>query len=307
MPHPLVPVRTPRLSRRSLGGLLLGLAGTSALAACSPSDAGSTDRAQVFATTLVWGSLARSIGGDHVEVYSAVSRPGQDPHDHEATAQDKLRLSRATVAVVNGGHYDAWFEPLADSLDHAPTVVDAFEVGGHGEDDNEHVFYDLDTALAVVTRLAEALASADATHADAYRANAAALTERLTALKKRATDWAAAHPAAKVVSTESVAAYLLTLLGLDDVTPPEYVRQSESEAGPSAAVVDQTRQLVGTTATMLVVNGQTEDAVSTTLVQRAEQTHTRIVRVFETFPEGVSDYPTFIEQAITAFTGQGTP
>lgn len=289
-----------RFSRR---GFITATLAVAALSACSRDDQGSdSGKVSVFASTIVWGSIAQAVGGDHVQVFSAVSSPDQDPHDYEASAQDKLRMSQAKVAVLNGGGYDAWAKTLVESVESPPEVIDAFVLGKFRDGDNEHVFYDMHVAKQVAQQLATRLGAIDADHQQDYTDAAAAFTGKIDQVLDKAKKWATSNPNAKAVSTESVAEYLLDDLGITDVTPPEYIRQSESESGPSVAVVERTRQLIGTTATVLVVNGQTEDAVSQRLVERANQTGAKVVKVFETFPEGVSDYPTFMDQAISALT-----
>ncbi|MGA4508173.1 metal ABC transporter solute-binding protein, Zn/Mn family [Propionibacteriaceae bacterium G1746] len=293
------------LTRRGLLGLAATLtASATVLSACGTTTSSSGDKLSVVASTIVWGSIAEAVGGDLVKVTSVVKSPDQDPHDYEATAQDKLTMSTAKVAVVNGGGYDAWATQLAGSAEKKPSLVDAFALSGLAEGANEHVFYDLALAVTVANKLAETFGQADTANATTYTENAKAFTDKIAAITKRAKDWSATHPGTKVVSTESVAEYLLKDLSLDDVTPADYIRQSESEAGPSVAVVEKTRQLIGTEAKVLVVNGQTEDAISKSLVDRATATGARVVKVYETFPEGVSDYVTFVGDAINALTAE---
>ncbi|MGD8215532.1 metal ABC transporter solute-binding protein, Zn/Mn family [Aestuariimicrobium sp. Y1814] len=291
---------TTQITRRGLFGLA---AATLVAAGCS-SNGGATDPdvPTVFATTIVWGSIAEAVGGDAAKVTASISSPDQDPHDYEATAQDKLLVSQAAVVVVNGGGYDAWAQPLLESVDNDPSVVNAFVLSEYPEGANEHVFYDLDTAMAVARQVATALGEVNPAQAQTYTSNADNLVAELEALRKRATDWAAANGGAKVVSTESVAEYLLDDLGLTDVTPADYIRQSEAESGPSVAVIEATRQLIGTEAQVLIVNGQTEDAVSNRLVQRANETGAKVIKVYETFPEGTTDYVSFIGAAVDSLT-----
>lgn len=293
------------ITRRSLGALAVGAISAGSLAACSKDSgkAGGGDTIKVFASTIVWGSVAKNVGGDKIDVFSAVSTPDQDPHDYEASADDKLKLSTSKVALINGGGYDTWADRLVESVKTKPAVVDAFKLSGIKEGENEHVFYSLDTAVRVAHDVAARLKEVDSANGATYEANAKTFADKIEALKNRAKDWGAKNGGGKVVSTESVAQYLVEDLGLTDITPEEYVRQSESEAGPSVATVEKTRLLVGTQAKVLLVNGQTEDAVSKKLVARAEETKARIVKVYETFPEGVNDYVDFMTKAVDSITG----
>lgn len=62
----------------------------------------------VYATTNVWGSVAKAVGGDKVNVIVGVNELSQDPHDYQATATDKLNITKSAVMLVNGGGYDDW-------------------------------------------------------------------------------------------------------------------------------------------------------------------------------------------------------
>lgn len=298
------------LSRRSLGFLTLGALAPVGLVACSKSENGTGSgsekngsKLEVFASTSVWGSIAKNVGGDLVTVTSAVNNPDQDPHEYEATAEDKLKISRSKLAVINGGGYDAWATTLLNSVKTKPVVVDAFTTSGFKDGDNEHIFYSLEAAKKTADAVAAELSRLDSGNASKYSENAKAFNAKLDDLKKQAKDWGAKNPSEGVVSTESVAEYLLVDLGLKDLTPPEYITQSESEAGPSVATVEKTRQLIGKQAKVLIVNGQTQDAVSKKLVDQAKKTNARIVKVYETFPEGVDDYVDFMSKAVDAITG----
>ncbi|GAB4099770.1 metal ABC transporter substrate-binding protein [Sinomonas halotolerans] len=118
------------LLRAAAGGVA---AASLVLTACAPSrDAGAADgRIAVVASTNVYGSLVEEIGGDRVEVTSIVSKPTQDPHSYEATAQDRLAVSKARLVVENGGGFDAFIAPLLEESGvEKADVVTAVEVAG---------------------------------------------------------------------------------------------------------------------------------------------------------------------------------
>ena len=299
------PQPSATLSRRSLALLTVGALGATTLGACSSKQPGGADDGpvHVFASTSVWASIAKNVGGDLVEVFTPIAKADMNPHEYEASASDKLKASQAKVAVINGGGYDTWAEQLIESTRTQPSVVDAFDEGNFAEGDNEHVFYSLAAAQATASATAKALAEASPENKDAFTKNAETFTAKIQELRDRCKAWSTKNPSAKVVSTESVAEYLVADLGLEDATPPEYIRQSESESGASVAVIEKTLRTLGSEARILLVNGQTEDAVSKKLVDRAKQTDSRIVKVYETFPEGTTDYIAFMNEAISAITG----
>lgn len=121
--------------------VLAGLAATALLlSGCAAAGGGAAgeDTAQgtlsVVASTNVYGDVARSIGGDRVEVTSIIDRMAQDPHSYEATARDKLAVSKADLVLENGGGYDTFMHTLADDTgvdhDNIITAVDLSPLPG---------------------------------------------------------------------------------------------------------------------------------------------------------------------------------
>lgn len=296
---------------RLLAGLT-ALACLPALAACGSStspEAGSSASGSttpsVVASTDVWGSVAKAVGGDLVKVTSVIDNPSQDPHDYEATAQDKLAFSKADVVVVNGGGYDDWATTLAKSTAGGATLVDAVKVSGlrpSGDGEfNEHVFYSMTAARKVATTIATDLSNVDPGHAATYRDNAKAFGKRLDELTSSAVKVGKAHPGSTAVATEPVVGYLLQDMSITNITPEAFVEQSETEAGPSTKVINETVTLLRDgKARVLLVNGQTVDDVSRKLSEAASASGTPTVGVHETFPKGVTTYDQFISTTIDA-------
>src|SRR3954452_12272893 len=80
------------------------------LVACSTgaTELASGGKLSVVAAEDFWGSLARQLGGDRVEVDSLIRRPETDPHDYEPTARDARAVASARYVIVNGIGYDPW-------------------------------------------------------------------------------------------------------------------------------------------------------------------------------------------------------
>jgi zinc/manganese transport system substrate-binding protein len=283
-------------------------------AGCTKADTSDDGRVRVFASTDVWASVVQAVGGPEVAVTAAISRPGQDPHDYEATLRDKLAVSKADVVIYNGGGYDDWAARLTRSTSGERRVVDAVAVSrddkqGSGRTDgaapgqfNEHVFYDFGAVARVGDAVASALAAADPAHRAGFRARAKAFHHDLRSLTGDAAAIGAAHPGLTAVATEPIAGYLLQEIGIADVTPPGYVEQSESDAGPSALVRQQTVDVIESGRAKLLVRGaQTEDQVSLRLEVAAQTHHVPEVEIAETLPDGVTTYRGFARRAVAAF------
>jgi zinc/manganese transport system substrate-binding protein len=300
------------MHRRGLAALVVLVSLTVGCAAKAGPPSTVASRVRVFASTDVWACVVQAIGGPQVEVASAISRPGQDPHDYEATLRDKLAVSRAAIVIYNGGGYDDWAAQLSRSTPGERRVIDA--VGASGVDTssrgaaaapgqvNEHVFYDFAAVARVGGAVVSALSAADPAHRAAFRARAKHFDRDLRSLSNEAARIGAAHPGLTAVATEPIAGYLLQEIGIRDVTPPGYVEQSESDAGPSALVRQQTVDVIASgRAKLLVRDAQTEDQVSLRLEVAARTRHVPEVQIAETLPDGITTYRGFAQSALAAF------
>lgn len=298
--------------KNRLIAVIITLGAVFGLAACGGSDpapagtnSGSSERPNIVASTSMWGAVASAIAGDHASVKAIIDNPNQDPHDYEATAQDKLAFDKASVVLVNGGGYDDWATTTAKSVNASDKLMDAVQVaklpGTGTEGFNEHLWYSLTGVKSVAAELSARLSKLDAAHASDYAANLKTFTGELDKLIARGAAIGKAHSTSGYVSTEPVAVHLLDDMGLKDQTPEAFTEQSEGDAGVSVAVLNQTLTLVKSGKLgFLAVNPQTEDATSKQLIAAAEQAKTPTVEVYETLPEGVTSYQGFISSQLDA-------
>lgn len=304
----------------------------------------------VYATTNVWGSVAKAVGGDKVNVIVGVDDLSQDPHDYQATASDKLNITKSAVMLVNGGGYDDWGMSLAESVSHKPVVINAVALSGlspntdnaadepaseqhqhdtqhetktahpqpsdhphvpsegHSEvhshshgDFNEHVFFSLDTAKKVAEAVNKQLAATSPANQAIYAKNTQQFIQQIDALKVKAQQ-IGQRKAITAFATEPVIGYLLADMGIKDVTPKAYAVQSETDAGVSVKVLNDSKSLLSNKQVgLLVVNAQTEDATSKQLITLAKASTVPVVAVYETLPDGVTSYTQFIEKTLDDF------
>ena len=304
----------------------------------------------VYATTNVWGSVAKAVGGDKVNVIVGVDDLSQDPHDYQATATDKLNITKSAVMLVNGGGYDDWGMSLAQSVSHKPVVINAVALSGlspntdnaadesaseqhqhdtqheiktadpqpsdhphvpseaHSEvhshshgDFNEHVFFSLDTAKKVAEAVNKQLAATSPANQAIYAKNTQHFIQQIDVLKVKAKQ-IGQQKAITAFATEPVTGYLLADMGIKDMTPKAYVVQSETDAGVSVKVLNDSKSLLSNKQVgLLVVNAQTEDATSKQLITLAKASTVPVVAVYETLPDGVTSYTQFIEKTLDDF------
>ncbi len=295
-----------RLSILSLGALAAGLL----LAGCSstPQESADDGRIRVVASTDVYGDIASRVAGDLAEVTSIVSGSSQDPHSYEATAQDKLAVSKADIVIENGGGYENFIEPLVEDAGGSELVVlTASDISGYDQEPadgefNEHMWYDLPTMQKMVEELADALSMADGSNAATFRSNADDLIDSLRELEAAEDEIKAQQDGTGVAITEPVPVYLLEAAGLVNMTPDEFSEAVEEGTDVSPAVLSDTIALFADgDVEMLVYNEQTAGPESERLLEAAEAAGVPVVSVTETLPDG-EDYLSWMSGNIDAIS-----
>lgn len=298
-----------RLSRSipalaSVGLLTVALAGCGDGAGGDRGGAAADGRIAVVASTNVWGSVAKAVGGSAVRVQSLIDDAAGDPHAHPDKPADATALAGADLAVYNGGGYDEFFTELVDATGAPARRIDAFELSGHTDGENEHVWYDLPTVRKVADKIAEELGAVDPGQRSTFTDNASSFGAKLDTLAGEVARIGQASPGAKVLATEPVAKYLLDAAGLTDATPAEFSEAIEEETDPPVAVVVETTGLIsGGQVVALVNNAQTETAITDSLADAAAKAGVPVVDVTETLPPGVTDYVEWMTKQVGALAG----
>lgn len=277
-------------------GVFAALAAVFALSACSGGQSGSpagTGPPSVVASTDVWGSVAQYVAGEDARV-SSIVHGAVDPHSFEPGPAAVAAISDAALVVYNGGGYDAWVGAV---LDRSPGVASVDAVAlldltavGEPEPPDVHVFYELNTAKAVASRIADRLAAADPAHAQGYRSRAADFGSKADAILAREHALRKAFPGAAVVASEPVAHYLLLAAGLTDRTPRGFVNAVEQDTDPAPADIAAMLDLItGRQVAALVFNDQTVTGATRQVRDAADRAGVPVVDVTETLPAG-TDY-----------------
>ncbi|MGN6327143.1 metal ABC transporter solute-binding protein, Zn/Mn family [Pseudolysinimonas sp.] len=271
------------------------------LAACSGGGgdgAGSGDgRVRVVASTNVYGDLAKTIGGSHVDVTSIIDDPDKDPHEYQADARTQLAISKAAVVIENGGGYDDFVGTMLKASKNTKAfVIDAVKLSGHadgsGSQLNEHVWYDYPTVSKVVDAIAASLHTADPAHGQAYARAAAKLQDQISGLESAEQALLPQTRGVGAAITEPVPDYVLEALQMDIVTPPAFSKAIEDGTDVPASVLQQTlAQFTDGTAAVLVYNVQTTGAQTDAVLAAAKKHGVPAVPVSETLPSGLHYIP----------------
>jgi zinc/manganese transport system substrate-binding protein len=254
------------------------------------------DGITIVASTNVWGDIAKSIGGDRVQVVSIIENFAQDPHSYEASARDQLAVNDADLIVANGGGYDVFIEALAKASGNKEVLYAylpeelAKEDGGQNHDHsdgNEHVWYDFHVVENFANRLAAALAVMDSDYSSEYSDNLIDFQGEIEILEDRIAAVSGKYSGSSFVASEPVANYLLLELGLEDLTPEPFSQAIEEELDVSPKDLLAIQKLLKAKAVdVFVVNPQTGSVQINGLVSLAKQSGIAVVELSELLPQG---------------------
>lgn len=280
--------------RRARQTAAIGLTLMAVVAGCGSRSEKPAGLPAVVASTDVWGSVAQAVAGDDATVSSIITNGSADPHSFEASPSNAAAIADASVVVYNGGGYDSWVDAVLENHRDVPAVdayslLDAAAVG-EPQPANEHVFYELNTAKAVATRVAERLAVDKPDKAAEFRGRAEEFGRKADTILRREREIGTARPGAAVVATEPVAHYLLRAAKVDDKTPEGFSNAIEQDTDPAPVDVAAMLDLITKREVRaLLYNDQTSTEVTKKVRAAAESAGVPVVEVTETLPAG-KDY-----------------
>jgi zinc/manganese transport system substrate-binding protein len=294
------------MRNRLLALPLVAGAAALALTGCATSsasgEASGDGTINVVASTNVYGSIVKTIGGDAVTVTSILSDPSQDPHSFESSARTQLSVSKADLLIENGGGYDDFMTTLANASDTKADTINVVKLSGldKGDEFNEHVFYSYPTMVKLVEAVTKDLSALDESGKDAFEKNAATLTTKLEDLESQTDAVKKQDAGDKVAYTEPVPGYLFDAMGLTNETPPDFSEAiEEGDDVPPAALRDTLALFTGKRVQLLAYNNQASSPETEQVQKAAEQNDIPVVGVTETLPEG-QDYVSWQQANIDA-------
>lgn len=256
---------------------------------------------EVAASVNQWGTVAKALGGDNVNVTSIINSTNVDAHDYEPTTSDIAKLQKAQVIIVNGAGYDAWAVKAAQTAN--AIIVNAAEIGGVNDGENPHVWFSADVRKAVAQAITEAYEQADAAKKndfdkmnDQWAAEENNVESKIAEVKQKTDGLAYA-------ATESVASYLAEDMGLADATPSGYARATANESEPTPTDIKQfTDALKAGEIKLLVVNTQEESELTGEITDAAKSVEVPMVELTEQMPEQYDSLTAWMEGLVDAFS-----
>jgi len=249
------------------------------------------NKIQVVAGENFWGSLVSQLGGDHVSVVSVVSDPNADPHEYESNADTAKAFSKANYVILNGAGYDSWGDKLLSAGTQVNRkVLRVAYLLGKKEGDNPHFWYNPQYVNQVIVQMEKDLISIDPSNTVYYQEQYAGLQKALSAYQNRIVSIKNQFGGTTVGSTESIFVYLAAPLGLNLLSPAEFMDAvAEGNDPPVQSVVKFQQLIKDKKIQVLVFNQQTVTPITDTIKKMAADAGIPVVGITETIqPPDVS-------------------
>ena len=275
---------------------------TSASACTSLGSASGLGVVRVVAGENFWGDIATQLGGSRASVQSVVTDPNADPHEYESNTNDARAFATANLVILNGAGYDDWGQKLLQaSPSQGRKVLNVADLLGKKSGDNPHFWYDPDFVIKVADRITaeyRSISAADSSYFDQQRSAFATALQpymhRLAEIKQKFTG-------VPVGATETIFVYLAKYLGLNLISPGEFMQAvAEGNDPPAATVVTFQDQIAHKAIKVLVYNVQTATAVTTNLRIAATQQSIPVVGVSETLQPASASFQEWQDSQLIA-------
>jgi zinc/manganese transport system substrate-binding protein len=267
-----------------VAAVAVGMAGCASSSKSATAVATPTKTLNIVAGENFWGSIVSQLAGKAGNVTSIVTDPNADPHSYESSSDDARAFANADYVVLNGAGYDAWADKLLSGNPNSKrkvfTVADLLD---KKEGDNPHFWYDPDYVTKVTDQVEADLKVLDPADTSYFNAQRQAFDTAMAPNRTRLTTIKTKFPGVPVAATENIFVYLAQYLGLNVISPPEFMQAvAEGNDPPAPSVAQFQDQITTKKAKVLVYNLQTSTAVTTNIKKLAAQAEIPTTSVTET-------------------------
>jgi zinc/manganese transport system substrate-binding protein len=249
------------------------------------SSSGASSKIIVVATINAWGSIAAQLGGDRVQPSSIITNPNTDPHSYEPSAADARMVADATIVVENGIGYDVWADKMI-AADPNPrrAVVNVGDTVGIPAGGNPHQWYSPDSVTKVANAITAAYKKADPNDSAYFdQQGQQFLNQGLANYRGLIASIKAKYAGTPVGASESIFSPLSDALGLNLITPPEFLKaisEGTDPSPPDKAAID--RQIATGAIKVYVLNSQNSTPDVQAQVDAAKKQGIPVTTVTET-------------------------
>jgi zinc/manganese transport system substrate-binding protein len=237
----------------------------------------------------MYGSVAKEIGGDNVNVTSILNNPNQDPHFFSASPSTARAVSQADIIIYNGIAYDPWMEKLL-SVQKASSqrVIIVADLVGAKMGENPHLWYSPNTMPTFAAALTKILQQQDPAHKEDYARGLGKFQQNYQLLTNKIRQIRHQYQSISVIATEPLFGYMAQALGFKMLST-DFQINVMNNVEPTPTQLRQFEQALNShTARILFYNQQVIGPLTQQLQVKAKNQGIPIVGITETQPQDIS-------------------
>ncbi len=213
----------PASRKRWKGAAPLAIASVAVLLTACGSGAQASSKSGVISAIGAeneYANVLGQIGGRFVQVSSILNNPNTDPHTFESSPGVAAEVSAAQLIIQNGVGYDSFMNKIESGSPNSARKIIVVQnlLGLPNSTPNPHLWYNPKTMPAAAKAVAEDLSDLQPAHAAYFQANLKNFDASLTPWFNAIAAFKAQHKGVTAATTEPVADYLLTAMGIDNLT-----------------------------------------------------------------------------------------
>jgi zinc/manganese transport system substrate-binding protein len=245
----------------------------------------------IIAAENFYGSVAKQIGGDFVQVTSILNQPDQDPHLFNLTPSVAKLLEQGDLIVYNGLGYDPWMQNLLSvGSSTKRTIICVADLIHKKEGANPHIWYDPATMSIYATVLRDYLIKQDPHHQKEYQTHYQQFITQQQNLWRLIKQIKILHKGSSVIATEPVFGYMAQALGFRMQGIPFQLSMMNGVDPSPKQVQEFQRQLQQHQVKLVLYNSQVSSPLVLHLLQQAKLLGIPIIGVMETQPMHTTYY-----------------
>ena len=229
--------------------------------------------------------------------------PSENPDSYWGLA----RITRSGEVIV-GGHsvvkvgYDSWINKIESASPNPERKVITVQhvLGLPASTPNPHLWYDPATMPAVAKAMAADLSALQPAHKAYFQARLRAFDRSLAPWLAAIAQFKATYPGTMAATTEPVADYLLTAMGITNLTPFRYQADIMNGIDPAPQDIALENSFFSQHKVRLFAyNQQVTNSLTTSIRDNALKAGVPVVGVYETMPTGY-DYQRWMLAEVNA-------
>jgi zinc/manganese transport system substrate-binding protein len=250
-----------------------------------------------------YANVLSQIGGQYVKVSSILNNPSTDPHTYEVSTTVAQEVQNASLIVQNGVGYDNFMNRMESASPNAnrKLIVAQSVLGLPAHTSNPHLWYNPTTMPKVAAAISSDLAKLEPSHRAYFQAKLRVFDSSLKPWLDAIAAFKSKYGGTAVATTEPVADYLLSAMGLVNRTP--FVFQADIMNGVDPSPENITLEkgfFTKHTVKVFCYNEQVVSSLTTSIRQTAQSQHVPVVGVYETMPTPGYDYQTWMLAEVNA-------